>query len=207
MTQDGARIAAIVLAAGRGTRFAGATKMLATLHGTALVRHVVEAALASGLHPVLVVTGHEAEAVAAALHGTEVLSVPNPSYADGLSSSLRTGFAALPEDVDAAAILLGDMPGIGPDLLARLGAAWEEAGRPAALVPTHAGLRGNPVVLSRQLAPEIASLTGDVGAGPLLRGRPDVVEVAVDDPAVALDVDTAESLAAYASTTPRRIAT
>ena len=140
MTQDGARIAAIVLAAGRGTRFAGATKMLATLHGTALVRHVVEAALASGLHPVLVVTGHEAEAVAAALHGTEVLSVPNPSYADGLSSSLRTGFAALPEDVDAAAILLGDMPGIGPDLLARLGAAWEEVGRPAAPDPA-AGAR------------------------------------------------------------------
>lgn len=207
MKPGDARIAAIVLAAGRGTRFAGATKMLAELHGTALVRHVVEAALASGLRPVVVVTGHEAEAVAAALDGLEVRFVPNPSYAEGLSSSLLSGFAALPDDVEAAAILLGDMPGIGPALIRRLATAWQETGRPAALVPTHAGRRGNPVVLSRRLAPEIAALTGDVGAGPLLRGRPDAVEHAVDDAAIALDLDTADALAAYASTTPRRIAT
>ncbi len=66
--------------------------------------------------------------------------------------------------------------------------------RPAALVPTYAGRRGNPVLLSRALAPEIAHLQGDTGAGPLLRGRADVREWPVGDVAVAQDIDTPEAL-------------
>lgn len=187
-------VAALILAAGRGTRFGEEPKMLAMLEGRPLLRHVAEAALASAARPVLVVTGHRADEVAQALDGLDLVVVRNPDYADGLSTSLKAGFAALPPDAEAAIVMLGDMPRVPASLLDALAQAWREAGRPAALVPTQAGRRGNPVLLSRALAPEIARLEGDTGAGPLLRGRADVREWPVAEEAVAQDIDTPEAL-------------
>lgn len=208
MTSQGTPpVAAIVLAAGRGTRFEGGPKMMAVLDGEPMVRRIVECALQAGLGPVVAVTGHEAETVEACLADLDVATVRNPDYAQGLSTSLKAGFAALPAATAGAAILLGDMPAVGAGLLRQIVEAWLAAGRPPALVPAYQGRRGNPAVLSRVLAPAIAGLSGDVGAGPLLRGRADVVELAVDDAGVALDLDTAEAFARYASTTPCRIAT
>ena len=189
-------IAAIILAAGRGTRFGEAPKMLAMLHGKPLARHVAEAALVGGLTPLIVVVGHRSDEVEAAFEGVDATIVRNPNYADGLSTSLRAGFAMLSPSTDAAMILLGDMPLVAPHLLKRLADAWRDAGCPPALVPRFAGKRGNPVILSRKLGPEIAELTGDSGAGPILRGRADVVDFAVEDEAVAVDIDTPEALAA-----------
>lgn len=186
-------VAAIILAAGRGTRFAG-TKMLAEYEGKSFVRRAAEAARAGGASPVIVVLGHEADPVGASLAGLDVVLVRNPDYADGLSTSLRAGFAALPESAEAALVLLGDMPRVEAELVARLVAEWERAGRPPALVPTYCGRRGNPVLLSRRLAPGIARLIGDVGAGPLLRVLDGVVELEVETASVTEDVDTAEAL-------------
>ncbi|MBV9077281.1 MAG: nucleotidyltransferase family protein [Methylobacteriaceae bacterium] len=196
-------IAAIVLAAGRGTRFAAGPKMLAEFDGRPLVRHVAETALASRARPVLAVLGHEADAVLAALAGLDLILVENPDYRAGLSTSLRAGFAALPPGAEGALVCLGDMPRISARLLDALGAAWLAAGRPTALVPTCGGRRGNPVLLARALAPAIATLDGDTGAGPLLRGRSDVVEHETGDSAILADIDTADALARLqASTTP-----
>ena len=203
-------IAAIILAAGRGTRFGRQPKMLAEFEGKPLVVRVAEAALETQAAPVIVVVGHEAEAVSAALAGLDVTIVENADYREGLSSSLRCGFAALPEDAEAAAILLGDMPQIGTALLDWIIRAWWSSNCPAALVPTFAGKRGNPAVLSKDLAPAIARLAGDTGAGRLLRSLQDVVEVETGDPAVTRDADTPQELAEIAeaqpSTTPVRIA-
>ena len=85
-------VAAIVLAAGRGTRFGEEPKLLATLSDKPMVRWAVEAALGSSASPVIVVTGHQAEGVAAALAGVPVAFVHNPSYAEWLSTSLKAGF-------------------------------------------------------------------------------------------------------------------
>lgn len=188
-------VAALILAAGRGTRFGASPKMLAMLDGKPLLRHVAEAALASSARPVLVVTGHRADEIARALDGLDLVIVRNPDHADGLSTSLKAGFAALPPGTQAAIVLLGDMPRVPLSLIDALAAEWREADRPAALVPTYAGRRGNPVLLSRALAPEIMRLEGDTGAGPLLKGRTDVGEWLVDDAAVAHDIDTQEALA------------
>ena len=188
-------VAALILAAGRGTRFGESPKMLAMLDGKPLLRHVAEAALASSLHPVLVVTGHRANEVTPALDGLDLTTVHNPDYAGGLSTSLKAGFAALLTDTEAVLVLLGDMPRVTPALVDALAEAWREAGRPAALVPTYSGRRGNPVLLSRALGAEIMRLEGDTGAGPLLKGRTDVCEWPVEDAAVAQDIDTPEALA------------
>jgi len=185
-------VAAIVLAAGRGTRFGDEPKLLARLGGKALVRHVAEAAVCSSADPVIVVTGHRSEEVEASLHDLPVRFLHNASFAEGLSTSLKTGFAALPPQARAAVILLGDMPFVTSDLIDALAAGWRDRGGPAALIPTLDGRRGNPVVLSRDLQSEIENLSGDVGAGPILRGRSDVVEWPTTDPAVAKDIDTRE---------------
>jgi molybdenum cofactor cytidylyltransferase len=188
------RVAALLLAAGRGTRFGPAPKLLAEIDGEPLVRRAARAALASRAGPLLVVLGHAEEGVRSALEGLAFEAVPNPDYALGLSTSLRAGFRALPAEAEAAVVLLGDMPGVGAGLIDRLVAAYAAA-RPAAVVPVMGGRRANPVLLDRRLAEGIAGLAGDRGAAPLLAAREDVLELAVDDPGALLDVDTPDALA------------
>ncbi|MGO4385941.1 NTP transferase domain-containing protein [Microvirga sp. 2YAF29] len=185
-------VAAIILAAGCGIRFDVGPKLLTSLKGQPLLRYVVQAATVSIADPVIVVTGHRSGEVETALAGLDARFVLNPSYENGLSTSLKAGFRALPNHTKAAVVLLGDMPLIRPDLIDTLVNAWREKGEPAALIPTMDGRRGNPVILSRSLEPEIMRLTGDTGAGPILRGRSDVVEYAVVERAVFQDVDTVE---------------
>jgi molybdenum cofactor cytidylyltransferase len=89
-------VAAIVLAAGRSRRMGGTNKLLAPVSGAPMVRRVAETALASAASPVIVVTGHQADAVEAALAGLDLTIVHNPDHAAGLAGSLKTGLAALP---------------------------------------------------------------------------------------------------------------
>ncbi|MCK2053568.1 nucleotidyltransferase family protein [Methylobacterium sp. 37f] len=185
----------ILLAAGRGTRFGMEPKLLQALGGQPLVRHVAEAALGSGLGPVVAVLGAHADRVGAALDGLDLVRVANPDYAQGLSTSLRAGLAAFPVEVAAVLVLLGDMPRVTPQHLTGLAEAFREADpAPSAVVPVHGGQRGNPVLLNRsRLGPALATLTGDQGAGRLLAGRTDVLEIAMDV-GVTQDVDTPAGL-------------
>ncbi len=187
-------VTAIILAAGRGTRFDAGPKLLTLLDGKPLVRHVAQAAIISTAEPVIVITGYRSEEVESALDDLPLRFVSNPFHAEGLSTSLKAGFSALPDHAEAAVIMLGDMPLIGPNLIDTLVNAWREIGKPTALIPTLDGRRGNPVILSRALEEEITGLTGDKGAGVILRDRSDVVEYPVDDPAIFQDVDTTEEL-------------
>jgi molybdenum cofactor cytidylyltransferase len=195
-------IAAIVLAAGASRRYAAAggaeaSKLLAPLIGKALVRHVVDAALASSARPIVVVTGHAREAIAAALTDAPVRLVDNPGFASGLASSLRAGVAALPPEIDGALILLADMPTVRSTLLERLIAAFAENPEASAVAPVSGGRRGNPVLLSRRLFAAIEYLSGDEGARGLLADAPSgaIIEVADEAPDSLLDIDTPDALA------------
>ena len=116
----------VLLAAGRGTRFGDSPKLLADLDGRPLVRHAAEAALATGLAPVVVVLGAHAAAVRAALDGLPLRFVENPDFAAGLSTSLQAGLAALPERCAGAVVMLGDMPRVAPAQITRLAAATRD---------------------------------------------------------------------------------
>jgi molybdenum cofactor cytidylyltransferase len=189
-----APVAAIVLAAGRGTRMGGG-KMTALLGGKPLVRHAVEAALASSAGPVHVVVGAEREKVLAALVGLDVAIIDNPDFASGLSSSLKAGVASLPENAKGALVLLGDMPLVTSATIDALGAAFADAPSIAAVVPVRGGQRGNPILLAKRLFTKVASLQGDVGARAILADvASEVIEIAVDDDAVLVDIDTPEAL-------------
>jgi molybdenum cofactor cytidylyltransferase len=193
------KVAAIVLAAGRSTRM-GRNKLMADLEGAPLLLRIVDAALASRARPVVVVTGHEAERVRAALGQRGVSIVHNPDYEKGLSTSVRCGLEALPAEADAALVCLGDMPRVGAPLLDRLIQAFNPVEGRAVCVPTWRGKRGNPVLWGRQFFSEMAALTGDVGAKHLMAEHPElVVEVPAEDDGVLADVDTPEALAALSS--------
>ncbi|WP_375409782.1 NTP transferase domain-containing protein [uncultured Methylobacterium sp.] len=189
-------IGIVLLCAGRGTRFGPEPKLLSLLDGKPLVRHAAETALASGLGPVVVVLGAEILRIRGALGGLALDLVENPLHTEGLSTSLQVGLDALGAGIAGVIVMLGDMPRIRPDHLHGLAAAFRAAvPRPAAIVPLHAGRRGNPVLINRALLGScLASLTGDHGAGPLLAGRHDVVEIAMDE-AVRQDIDTPADLA------------
>ena len=179
--------AAVVLAAGEGTRFGGAThKLLAPVRGRPLVRHTVSAAVDAGIGPVIVVTGAaDLDEALAGLPGVQ--RAVNPDVAAGLASSLQVGLAAADRlGVQAAVVAPGDQLGVPPS-------AWQAVARctgaPIA-VATFAGERRPPTRLARSVWPDLPR-SGDEGARRLVRHRPDLVaEVPCDG--TPHDIDTVE---------------
>ncbi len=184
-----------MLAAGLSRRMGGANKLLAEIDGEPMVARAVDAVLASAARPVVVVTGHDAPRVRAALAGRDVGFVHNPDYASGLASSLRAGIAALGAGLDGALVCLGDMPWVRREHVDALLAAF--AGDADAIcVPVHRGRRGHPVLWPARDFGEIALLQGDAGARALLERHAERVRtVPVADAGVTRDVDTPEALA------------
>jgi molybdenum cofactor cytidylyltransferase len=189
------RIAAVVLAAGASRRMGEDNKLLVEIAGRPMAAHTAETALSAALDPVVVVTGHQADEVEETLPTCDVLAVRNPDYALGMASSIACGLAALPEDVDAAFIMLADMPRINESHLTRLKAAFDPDEGRAICVPVYRQRRGNPVLFAREFFDEIQSLTGDHGARQLLTDYAErVFEVVMEDDSVLADVDTVGDL-------------
>lgn len=188
-------IAAVVLAAGQSRRMGATNKLLAEIDGKPMVRRVVETVGQSQAGPVVVVTGHESARVRQALEGLQVTFVENPDYADGLSTSLAAGVAALPGEVDGAVVCLGDMPLVEPRHINKLISAFDpEEGR-TICVPVSRGKRGNPVLWGADYFAEMKKVKGDVGAKHLLGQHAEAVcEVELDDAAVLTDIDTPDAL-------------
>ncbi|MGE3917446.1 MAG: NTP transferase domain-containing protein, partial [Hyphomicrobiaceae bacterium] len=189
------RVAVLVLAAGRSTRFGISNKLLADLGGEPVVRHTVRNMLASGAASVTVVTGHMADEVRAALAGLAVDFVDSPDYRSGLAASLRAGLAALPRSLDGVLVALGDMPGVtGGDVDRLISGLAPKEGR-SIVVPTSGGKRGNPVLFASHLLDELGEVVGDAGAKHVIgRHGDEVAEVEIGSPRIFADVDTPEAL-------------
>ena len=196
-----AEIAALVLAAGRASRYRAAggvepTKLVALYRGEPLVRWAARTALSSRARPVVVVTGHARAEVEAALAGLDLRFAHNPDFAQGLATSLRAGLAALPAEATGALILLGDMPEASAATADALIAAFMAKPQALAAVALYQGRRGNPVLLGRGLFGDVAGLSGDEGARGLLQGLPpeQIATVEVAESGVTRDVDEPEDL-------------
>lgn len=190
-----AKLGAVVLAAGQSRRMGEVNKLLAPWKGKALLAHVVDTLIDAGVSAVVVVTGFEAELVQASLSGRGVCFVHNPDYPEGMSTSLRAGLGQLDPSVQGALIALGDMPWVRVHHIRALMAAFRAKGPKSIWVPTFQRKRGNPVLWSAKHFAQMRRLSGDVGARALFETHADeVVEVAMTDGAVNLDVDTPEAL-------------
>lgn len=181
-------LVALVLAAGSATRFGG-DKLSAPLDGEPLLFHAIRAARAAPVSRVIVVARPDLET------GTWSDAPPVETLritSSALSDSLKAGIAAASPGVDGVFVFLGDMPRVPLDEAGRL--ARMIGGNYAAL-PRHDGRPGHPVLLSARAFADIARLTGDEGAGRLLRRRDDIVFDECADPAIHFDVDRPEDLA------------
>lgn len=181
--------AAVVLAAGGGSRFEGVThKLLAPLRGRPVVAWAIDAARTSGLDDLLVVVG-AIDLTPEVPPGATV--VPNPAWAEGLATSLVAGIrAAAAAGHDAVVVGLGDQPFVPAEAWRAVAAAPAD---PPIAVATYEGRARNPVRLPASIWP-LLPMTGDDGARALISAQPDLVQrvpCLVGHPA---DVDTQEDL-------------
>ena len=186
MTTASVATAAVVLAAGGGSRFTGpGHKLLAEVGGRPLVSHVLDAVIEADIGPVIVVTG---AADLGELLPEGVIEAPNPRWDEGQATSLAAGIAAADRlGADAVVVGLGDQPGIPAD-------AWRlVAGSTSPIaVATYGDRRRNPVRLARSVWPMLTA-QGDAGARDMVRAPPDQVD-RVACPGSPDDIDTQEDL-------------
>jgi molybdenum cofactor cytidylyltransferase len=177
-------ISGLILAAGLSRRM-GRPKQEITLRGRPMLTYAVDSFLASKAGEVLVVIRPGAQWRGPA----EARMVVNPRPSDGMSSSLRVGLRSLDPRTEGALVGLGDKPALLASTIDALIQARRES-HAGIVVPTYRGSMGNPVLFDRALFPRLLRLRGDQGARELVRrGAASVLELAVDDPGVILDVN------------------
>jgi molybdenum cofactor cytidylyltransferase len=181
-------VAVIILAAGMARRF-GAQKLLAPFAGSNVLRTVVDSMTRAAVEHVIVVSGPDGEALKAACAGVSLTWARNDEPGKGMSASIVRGIEALPPNVGAAIVALGDQPTVSSQVVDRLVATWRGGGGPI-VAPRYRGVRGNPVLFDRAMFGALRFLQGDRGARDLLESEPNRV-IMVDMPeAPPLDVDT-----------------
>ena len=160
-----------MLAAGVSRRFGAANKLLAPIAGRPLLAHTL-ARLTPWAGPIVVVIGHQAARVRAAMHA-ELGPLPGVgfvycrAYRRGMAHSIRTGIAALPPAIPKALLCLGDMPlAIDARLIRQLDRRWP----PGVLYvrPIYDERPGHPVLVSRRMFLRLKQLDGERGAQPML---------------------------------------
>lgn len=189
------KVSAVLLAAGLSKRL-GRNKLLLPAGGIPVVRWAAQALLASKAADVIVVTGHEAAEVHAALDGLGVRFVHNPRYAEGQGTSLAAGLAQAAQDTEGFLFALGDQPLITAALVDRLIEAFAAARPPAlAAAPYFEDRRGTPTLFSADLREELSRVCGDEGAREVLKRlraeAPDrLLAIPVESEDIFLDLDT-----------------
>jgi molybdenum cofactor cytidylyltransferase len=194
-------IASVILAAGSSRRMGESNKLLCGVRGRPMVQWPVTAALAADLGPVVVVTGHDRDAVLAHLPQDGVIAVHNPAHHTGMASSLACGLAAVSPQAQGALILLGDMPLIGPEVLKTLAHTFRSLKGEAIVIPAFGDRKGHPVLFPRGLFDELMAPPrdprfADRGGKPVIDAHADLARVVpVQDPGILTDVDTPQDWA------------
>lgn len=186
------RVAGVVLAAGLSARL-GTNKLLLRLDSEPLIRRAARLALEAGLSPVIVVLGHEAEQVAAALDGLPVVSVVNSDFRAGMHRTLQHGIEQVPAECAAAVMLLADMPFVSAAMLAELVARFRSGAEPLVL-SLYGEVQAPPTLYARSLFPEIAAAGEACGRQIVLAHRGEAAELRWPEAALA-DIDRPEDAA------------
>lgn len=195
---DGSTIhlAAVIAAAGLSRRM-GRPKQLLPWGGSTVIAVVARSLSQAGAAPVICVTGHRGQEVAAALARTDAMIVPNPAYRQqDLLSSYQAGVRWLLENADQASTIegallsLGDQPHLPASTIARI-AAQARRTPDRIVIPSYDMRRGHPMVLPQVLWGELLALAADDALRTLVNRHADrIVYVNTKNDAVLLDMDT-----------------
>ncbi len=186
----------VILAAGASARMGEEDKLLQIVDGQDLLSLVTGRAVSTG-SPVFVTLATERMHIAAAIAHHPVTIVPVAEAARGVSESLKAGIRSLPEGVPGVLVMLADMPEITRDDLLQMMTHFAElGGRRVVRAADAQGTPGNPVILPARLFPEVARLSGDIGARDLIR-REDVNLVILPGARATTDLDTPEDWVAW----------
>ncbi len=184
-------IAAIVLAAGLSTRM-GRPKALLPFGGQTIIEHLLAVLERCPVDEILVVTGHERDAVERLLNKLQVRAVFNPHYATGeMLSSIQVGLNSMSPHANAALIVLGDQPLLEHSVIEQIVAVYH-AGRGKIVIPSYQRRRGHPVLIDRAHWEGILSLGEQQSLRDYLRGldATAIYHLDVDTPNVLSDMDT-----------------
>jgi len=187
------KIYAVVLAAGRSTRFDGG-KLTQTFDGKPLLQHPLTAAQGACPGKVVLVTGHDENAVIESSGGLANTVVFNPTYASGQGSSLALGTRSCRDDADAIVVMLADQPLVDTETLEQLVSCWNQDARQI-VVSDYGDAQGPPALFGKACFDLMSELTGDSGARSIIRsGQFDVVRLSIGSR--GLDVDSRQDLQA-----------
>ena len=196
MPPDSRSVAGILLAAGASRRMSGANKLLLMMDGQPMVRRAARMLVGSGLAKVTVVTGHDAEAVTAALAGLPVTIAYNPDHPTGQMASVRTGLMASP-GADGYLIAPADMPALTARDIRWLVGRFPAAAPGNAIVPVFAGEHGHPIVVPGSARAEIVEGGLNFGCRKFLERHPERVVLAeAPSAAFVTDIDTPDAYSA-----------
>lgn len=188
-------ITAVILAAGESKRM-GQMKQLLPWGKTTILGRTIQNVRASLVHHLLLVTGHEAQAVEAVAQAENVQTIHNPNYASGeMLSSLQTAVSRLDDSVTAVLVMLADQPMVEPEIINQLLIAFWQ-GKGSIIAPRYDGQRGNPVLLGAAHFAELLALPPGDAPRTLLNRHP-VTFVDVDSDSVLVDLDTMAEYGRY----------
>jgi len=188
-------IPAIVLAAGKSTRMGRPKATLALPGGDTFLTRIVRTFTAAGVEDVVVVVGHEADAIVASFANVDLVArfVENPEYEQGQLSSLLAGLRVVDRPgVEAALVTLVDVPLVSEATVRAVVARYRETRAPI-VRPVRRDTHGHPVLIGRSLFDAIRHADPAVGAKPIIRANVSAAgDVAVDDDGAFADADTPE---------------
>ena len=188
-------ISAIILAAGESLRMGVQNKLLLQIDSEVLIRKFVKSVSNSLVDAVLVVVGFEAEKIKAVLHDQAVKFVENPSYEEGMTTSIQSGVKASSNESTGLMICLADMPFAETsdlNLLIQAFNDYRSTESSLIIVPVFQGKRGNPVLFSEVFREKILTHKGE-GCREIVRQFPHYVkEVSMENDNLLRDIDTPE---------------
>jgi molybdenum cofactor cytidylyltransferase len=195
-------VGALLLAAGAGRRLGGRPKALLELGGVPLVRRQLIALSGAGVDEVVVVLGHHADAVEAAVRDFPVTIARNPAPDDGQPSSVRVGLQALTGRLDAVLVALADQPLVNAQDITELIGAFKKRGDASMVVPRVEGEPGDPVIFEAALRDEWLAGDADTLCRRWREANPQRVHwFDTDTTRFRVDIDTPEDLQRFAERT------
>ena len=200
-------VGAVLLAGGAGSRLGERPKALLELGGVPLIMRQLVALSGAGVDEVVVVLGHHAQAVEAAVGQFPITLVHNPSPGDGQASSVRVGLQALSPRLDAVIVARADQPLVNAQDITALIAAFKKRGGAAMVVPRVTAESGdpqpgNPVIFDAALREQWLSWAADLGCRKWRQAHPErVLWLDTDNRRYRVAIDTPEDLQRFTAST------